>query len=206
MTSPLISTDVLNHTNHTFSGRLWPIILWISDCSPMTHTDPPDPPRTHLTWPFLHFMTFYTIQTKYFLKPHDTQYPLTHWPLTHHTHRPTKATHLTIWPSESRTVVQRLVFVSLLVCQIFGQLISTEESRLSTINFSKQKFGCSFDRNNLSPRTRGEAGRPLTILVFSVRSLAGTLVTLRPLYRLLQLDSRELGWLCTNMLSRKLHH
>ena len=87
-----------------------PTIHWPTDHSPITHTDPPDPPnppRTHLTWPFLHFMTFYTIQTKYFLKPHDTQYPLTHWPLTHDPHRPTKPT---IWPSESRKVEQRLVF------------------------------------------------------------------------------------------------
>ena len=79
--------------------------------SPINHTDPPDPlnpPRTHLTWPFLHFKTFYAIQTKYFLKPYDTQYPLTHWPLTHHLHRPTKPT---IWPSESRTVYSVLLTI-----------------------------------------------------------------------------------------------
>merc|ERR1712105_377545 len=44
-------------------------------------------------WPFLHFMMFYTIQTIYFLKAGDTHYPVTHCPLTHHPHRPTKPTH-----------------------------------------------------------------------------------------------------------------
>ena len=51
-----------------------------TDHSLITHTDPSDPPnptRNHPTWPFLHFMTFYTIQTKYFLKTHGT-----HWLLT----------------------------------------------------------------------------------------------------------------------------
>ena len=102
VTSP--QYDVLDHTNHTFSESSW---YQLSTNPLSTHTsstqvtDPPNPLRTHLTWPFLHFMTFYTIQTKYFLKPHDNQYPLTHWPLTHHLHRPTKPT---IWPSESRTV------------------------------------------------------------------------------------------------------
>ena len=74
-----------------------PTIHWPTDHSPITHTDPPDPPnppRTHLTWPFLHFKTFYAIQTKYFLKPHDTQYPLTHWPLT-------QAHHMAFWVSHS---------------------------------------------------------------------------------------------------------
>ena len=36
---------------------------------------------------------------------------IVHWPVTHHPHRPTKPTHFTFWPSESRTVVQRLVCV-----------------------------------------------------------------------------------------------
>ena len=104
---------VLDHTNHTFSESLWHLLS--TDHSPITchphrPTRPKNPPRTHLTWPFLHFMTFYTIQTKYFLKPHDTQYPLTHWLLTHRLHRPTKPT---IRPSESRTVYFVLLKVDL---------------------------------------------------------------------------------------------
>ena len=89
---------------YIFWKLMTPTIHWPTDHSPITHTDPPDPPnppRTHLTWPFLHFKTFYAIQPKYFLKPHDTQYQLTHWTLAHHLHRPTKPN---IWPSESRTV------------------------------------------------------------------------------------------------------
>ena len=34
--------------------------------------------------PFLHYMTFQTTQTKYFLKAYDTHYPLTHQPATYH--------------------------------------------------------------------------------------------------------------------------
>ena len=104
-----------------------PSIHWLTDHSPITHTDPqdpPNPPRTHLTWPFLHFMTFYTIQTKYFRKPHHTQYPLTHWPLTHYPHRPTrptKPTHLTVWPSESRTVVHHLVWSVVFLTQFCNE-------------------------------------------------------------------------------------
>merc|ERR1712243_458113 len=74
----------------------------------ITHTDPTypqNPPTTHLKWPFLHFMMFYTIQTIYFLKAGDTHYPMTHCPLPHHLHRPTlhkKSTHnshnMTIFP------------------------------------------------------------------------------------------------------------
>ena len=104
VTSSLISTIwcFRPYKPHIFWKLMTPTIHWPTDHSPITHTDPqdpPNPPRTHLTWPFLHFKTFYAIQTKYF--PYDTQYPLTHWPLTHHLHRPTKPT---IWPSESRTV------------------------------------------------------------------------------------------------------
>ena len=114
VTSPLFSTLWCFRPYKPYISRklMTPTIHWPTDHSPITHTDPQDPlnpPRTHLTWPFLHFKTFYAIQTKYLLKPHDTQYPLTHWPLTHHSHRPTKPTHLTKWPSESRIVVQRLV-------------------------------------------------------------------------------------------------
>ena len=106
VTSPLFSTIwcFRPYKPYIFWKLMTPTIHWPTDHSPITHTDPqdpPNPPRTHLTWPFLHFKTFYAIQTKYFLKPYDTQYPLTHWPLTHHLHRPTKPT---IWPSESRTV------------------------------------------------------------------------------------------------------
>ena len=73
--SPLY--DVLDHTNHKFSESSWHPLS--TDHSIITNTDPLDPldpPKTHLTWPFLHFMTFFTIQTKYFLKPYDTQYPV----------------------------------------------------------------------------------------------------------------------------------
>ena len=106
VTSPLFSTIwcFRPYKPYIFWKLMTPTIHWPTDHSPITHTDPPDPPnppRTHLTWPFLHFKTFYAIQPKYFLKPHDTQYQLTHWTLTHHLHRPTKPN---IWPSESRTV------------------------------------------------------------------------------------------------------
>merc|ERR1712105_118546 len=82
--------------------------------SPITHTGPPypqNPPTTHLKWPFLHFLMFYTIQTIYFLKAGDTYYPVTHCPLTHHPHRPTIPTgpthnppHTTISPRDSVSV------------------------------------------------------------------------------------------------------
>ena len=57
-------------------------------------------------------MTFYNIQTKYFLKAHDIHYPLTPWPLTHHspTHMPLAIwTHrtwdsFTFWVSHSCTM------------------------------------------------------------------------------------------------------
>lgn len=39
--------------------------------------------------------------------------PIIHWPIDHpHRHRPNKPTHLTLWPSQFRTVVQRPVFFS----------------------------------------------------------------------------------------------
>ena len=94
-----------------------PTIHWPTDHSPITHTDPsdpPNPPRTQLTWPFLHFMTLpvCSIQTLYFLKPHGIHYPLTHFidhfPITH-TDPSDPPLHGIVWPSESRTVVQRLV-------------------------------------------------------------------------------------------------
>ena len=47
-----------------------------------------------------------------------THYPLNLWLLTHDPHRLTKPINLTIWPSESRTVVQRLV------CTIFHHYLS----------------------------------------------------------------------------------
>ena len=54
--------------------KLWPLTTYPS--STQTH-------QTHPIWPFLHFMTFFTVQTMSFIKPHDAQYPLTQWPLTH---------------------------------------------------------------------------------------------------------------------------
>ena len=90
-------------------------IHWPTDHSPITHTDPSDPPRTQPTWPFLHFMTFCSIQTIYFLKPHGTHYPLTHridhFPITH-SDPSDPPIHGIAWPSESRTVVQHLVIIS----------------------------------------------------------------------------------------------
>ena len=47
-----------------------------------THTDPPNPHRTH---PTLHFLrsTLYSMQAISFLKAHNAHYPLTQWPFTH---------------------------------------------------------------------------------------------------------------------------
>ena len=90
MTSPFFSTiwRFRPYKPYIFWKLMTPTIYWPTDHSPITHTDPPDlpnPSRTHLTWPFLHFKTFYAIQPKYFLKPHDIQtgWSSIHW-LTEH--------------------------------------------------------------------------------------------------------------------------
>ena len=109
-----------------FWKLMTPTIHWPTDHSPITHTDPsdpPNPPRTQLTWPFLHFMTLpvCSIQTLYFLKPHGIYYPLTHFidhfPITH-TDPSDPPLHGIVWPSESRTVVQRLVSVVFVIIMI----------------------------------------------------------------------------------------
>ena len=120
VTSPLISTIwcFRPYKPYIFWKLMTPTIHWPTDHSPITHTDPsdpPNPPRTQPTWPFLHFMTFCSIQTIYFLKPHGIHYPLTHFidhfPITH-TDPSDPPLHGIAWPSESRTVVQRLVGIS----------------------------------------------------------------------------------------------
>ena len=44
-------------------------------------------PSRHEAWAVYPLEVYYPDEPKYFLKPHDTQYPLTHWTLTHHLHR-----------------------------------------------------------------------------------------------------------------------
>ena len=68
--------------------KLWPLTTYPS--STQTH-------QTHPIWPFLHFMTFFTVQTISFIKPHNAQYPLTHY----------------MSPSESGPVAQRLLSLDL---------------------------------------------------------------------------------------------
>ena len=91
-----------------FWKLMTPTIHWPTDHSPITHTDPPNPPRTQPTWPFLHFMTFCSIQAIYFLKTHGIHYPLAHcidhFPITH-MDPSDPPLHGIAWPSESRTVV-----------------------------------------------------------------------------------------------------
>ena len=105
--------DVLDHTNHTFSENSWhPLSTVPLPTHPSPAPDPLNPPRTHPKWPFLHIMMFYTIQTKYILKPHGTHYPLSHWPFTHHLHRPTKPDYFfTLWRSS--------LFISVLKAHLF---------------------------------------------------------------------------------------
>ena len=54
-------------------------IHWPTDNSPITNTDPPNPSRTHPTWPFLH-AKFYTLQTFF---PESSR-PLSTDPMTIH--------------------------------------------------------------------------------------------------------------------------
>ena len=78
-----------------------------------THPSPTQTHQTHQThqeptWPD-HFSTLWRSTP---CKPNIFWNLMTHWSHDHHPHRPnrpTKPTHLTLWPSESRTVVQRLV-------------------------------------------------------------------------------------------------
>ena len=87
------------------------------DHIPITRTDPsdpPNPPRTQPTWPFLHCMTFCSIQTIYFLKPHPLPHYIDHFPITR-ADPSEPPLHGIAWPSESRTVVQRLVWMAVIV-------------------------------------------------------------------------------------------
>ena len=109
--SPIANTDQPNPPNSLTTHPIWPFFHlkghyslykqcifwklmaptthWPTDHSPITNTDPTDPPnslRTHQT----HFRTLSSMQTIHFLKAHGTFYPLTHWPLTYHQHRPIK--------------------------------------------------------------------------------------------------------------------
>ena len=56
-------------------------------------------------------MTFCTTQTIYFLKPYDTQYPLTHWPLTHHPTQTHQAHHMAFWVSHSLLCLSFIIYL-----------------------------------------------------------------------------------------------
>ena len=120
VTSPLISTIwcFRPYKPNIFWKLMTPTIHWPIDHSPITHTDPPNPPRTQPTWPFLHFMTFCSIQAIYFLKTHGIHYPLAHridhFPITH-IDPSDPPLHGIAWPSESRIVVQRLIVIVLMI-------------------------------------------------------------------------------------------
>ena len=64
-----------------------PPIHWPTNHSPITHTDPsdpPNPPKTHLTWPFPYFMLYDVLHFTNHIFTDSSWHPLSLDPLTTH--------------------------------------------------------------------------------------------------------------------------